>query len=146
MKRLALIFALLLASIAASAQISNVKTQESIKTVAKFRMGLCSLKAQGDVYYFSIASSNDLDGSEIVYLGDSKESALQTMQDLIDLHKSMGKGDFAEFSLNIQGKEVNYKVMKKDGSNLTFCDMGTIGQIFIANVEIKNMIKKLADD
>lgn len=133
-------------TIGASAQISNVKTQDAIKTISKFRAGLCSLNQHGDVFYLILISTNKFDDSVIVYLGEGKDSALQTLRDLLELHKSMKKGDFADFTINVMKKEIKYSVSKTDKFKFSFHDQGTAGSVYFATTEMKTLISKLSDE
>lgn len=146
MKKLLLAIAMMLLTIGASAQISNVKTQDAIKTISKFRAGVCSLNQHGDVFYLILKSTNKFDDSVIVYLGEGKDSAVQTLKDLQELHKSMEKGDFADFTINVMKKEIKYSVSKFDKFNFSFLDQGTAGSVFFATTEMKTLISKLSDE
>lgn len=144
MKRVISIIVMMLISIGAFAQISSVKTQDSIKTITRFRGGHCSLNVQGDIYYISLISTNRFDSPTFVYLGEGKDSAIQTLKDLQELHASMEKGDFADFSIKAMGKEFNYKVTKFDRFNFSFYDVGAAGSVYFATTEMKTLINKLS--
>lgn len=143
MKRFLLIIAMMLLSLGASAQISNVTT---IHTIAKFRAGKCALKEQDDVYYLTLKSTNRYDNAIIVYLGSGKDSAVQTLKDLLDLHKSMDKRDYATFTINIEKQRFIYSVCKYDMFNFTILDKDIAGTIYLATSAIKNLIMKLTDE
>lgn len=146
MKRLALIIAMMFLALGASAQISNVKTKEAIKDIASFRMGMCHLKCNDDVYYLTLISTNKFDDSSIVYLGEGKESAIQTLTDLIELNQSLAKKESASFSITIKGKEFNYHVLKSDKLNFSFINFETAGSVFLASTEMKNCLTKLQEE
>lgn len=133
-------------TLGASAQISNVKTKEAVKTVARFRVGLCSLQLYENIYDLALKSSNKFDDPVIVYLGEGKESTLQTLNDLIELHKSMKKGETAEFTITIKGKDFNYRVSKYDALNFNFTNVGAAGNVFFATTEMKTLISKLSEE
>ncbi len=146
MKRFLLIIAMMLLSLGASAQISNVTTYNGIHTIAKFRAGMCALKEQDDVYYLTLKSTSRYDNAIIVYLGSGKDSAVQTLKDLLDLHKSMDKRDYATFTINIEKQRFIYSVCKYDMFNFTILDKDIAGTIYLATSEIKNLIMKLTDE
>ena len=137
---------MMLLSLGASAQISNVTTYNAAKTIARFRAGLCALNEREDVYYLTLISTNRYDDASIVYLGKGKDSAVQTLKDLLDLHKSMQRGDFATFTINVEMRMFKYSVSKFDMFNFSIHDNDTAGTIYLATSEIKNMIAKLTDE
>lgn len=146
MKRFALIIAMMFLALGASAQISGVTTHEAIQTIGNFRMGFCSLKCHNDVYYLTLISTNRAEDSEIVYLGEGKASAIQTLTDLIALNQSMKKGEFASFNIKIKGKEIKYEVIKSDKLNFSFTNFHTAGSIFLATTEMKTCLNKLQEE
>lgn len=133
-------------SLGASAQISNVTTYGGSRTIARFRAGLCSLNEHEDVYYLALISTNRYDDASIVYLGKGKDSAVQTLQDLLDLHKSMEKGDFATFTIIVEMRMFKYSVSKFDMFNFMIHEDDIAGTIYLATSEIKNLIAKLTDE
>lgn len=146
MKRFLIIIAMMLLSLGASAQISNVTTHDAIHTIARFRAGLNSLNEDEDVYYLALISTNRYDDSSIFYLGKGKDSAVQTLKDLLDLHKSMQRGDFATFTINVEKRKIKYSVSKFDMFNFSIHDNDIAGTIYLATSEIKNLIAKLTDE
>lgn len=144
-KTLLLIIAMLL-SLGASAQISNVKTHDAIRTIARFRSGLCSLNADGDIYYLALNSTNRFDDPVLVYLGEGRDSAIQTLVDLQMLHKSMGKKSFAEFTIKVKGIEKVYKVMKADKNFFSFYDIGAAGSVYLSMKEVKPLMLSLVGE
>ena len=146
MKRFLIIIAMMLLSLGASAQISNVTTHDGIHTIARFRAGLCTLNEQEDVYYLALISTNRYDDASIVYIGKGKDSAVQTLKDLLELHKSMEKGNFATFTINVEKRKFKYSVSKYDMFNFMIHDNDIAGTIYLATSEIKNLIAKLTDE
>ena len=146
MKRFLIIIAMMLLSLGASAQISNVTTYDAIHTIARFRAGLCSLNEHEDVYYLALISTNRYDDASLFYLGKGKDSAVQTLKDLLDLHKSMQRGDFATFTINVEKRKIRYSVSKFDMFNFSIHDNDVAGTIYLATSEIKNLIAKLTDE
>lgn len=144
MKRILIIITLMFVSIAASAQISNVQTKAASETIVKFRSGLCSLKHEGgkDVYMLWLTSTNNYDSVPIVYLGQGKESALQTLKDMMELHSSMEKMDHTTFTTSVLGRNMEYSVLKVDKLNFSFL-FDTAGSVYLATTEIKKMIQAL---
>lgn len=133
-------------ALGASAQITNVSTRGAIKTIASFRMGMCHLNCDGDVYYLGLISTNKFEDSSLVYLGEGKESAIQTLTDLITLNQSMAKKESASFSINIKGKEYKYHVIKYDKLNFNFINFETAGNVFLATTEMKTCLNKLQEE
>lgn len=135
-----MIIVTILLSLGASAQISNVKTHDAIRTISRFRSGLCSLNADGETYYLTLNSTNRFDDPVIVYLGEGRDSAIQTLVDFQMLHKSMEKNSFAEFTIKAKGIERVYKVMKADKNMFSFYDIGAAGGVYLSMKEVKPLM------
>lgn len=144
MKRFILIIVLILSSLGASAQISNVKTSEAIKTITRFRYGFCSLNDHKGVYYLGLNSSNQFDDPFLVYLGEGRESALRSLLDILDLFDGMKKGEFVEFTISVQGRDYKYRGKKSNKMSFTFYDTGLAGDVFISRGEIETLIDRFA--
>ena len=108
--------------------------------------GTYSLNEDEDVYYLALISTNRYDDASIFYLGKGKDSAVQTLKDLLELHKSMEKGGFATFTINVEKRKIKYSVSKFDMFNFSIHDNDIAGTIYLATSEIKNLIAKLTDE
>lgn len=92
-------FVAILCAASASAQISGLRTSDGLKRLGVFRA------ASGSIYYdpithdifLSIPSTNRFDDNLSFYLGRSKDSALQTLDDLDAFMESAKKGDMFAF-------------------------------------------------
>ena len=68
----------------------NIKGQNAkIETISTARTGFITLKCQGNVYYIGTTTTNRFDDPFILYIGEDKDSAIQTLKDLINLCGNM---------------------------------------------------------
>jgi hypothetical protein len=88
-----------------------------------------------------LQSTNKLDDYTIVWLGESKESAIATLEGLIGLVDSLEKDGSAEFD-TMDGKG-HYRVIKHDKFNLNFQTDGVAGNVWLATMEINKCLKAL---
>lgn len=144
MRKIILIIVLILSSLGASAQISNVKTTEAIKTITRFRYGLCSLDVHDNIYSLALHSTNQFDGVFIFYLGEGRESALQTLLDLQELFGGMKTKESAEFTITIKGKDFKYRIFKPSKGTMLFRDDMFAGSVDLTRGEIETLIDRFA--
>lgn len=133
---------LALLPVVCSAQISGVTIKgDPGKTIVKFRINneLCQLSTGH--YCLFLVSTSKFDDYTFVMLGDTKESAIATLQGLLDLHASMEKDGSAEFD-TLDGK-YHYRVIKHDKFNLNFQSDGATGNVWLATMEINKCLKAL---
>lgn len=139
MKKLLLLFALCIIPMAANAQL-NVKRQvEKMEKITSVRTGFCKLMHQGDDFYISVVTSNRYDDNFILELGEGKESALSTLEDLISLCTTIEKG--APVVISNGGKECT--IYKGLTGNLDFSQSGYAGMASIAKYEFNTFWKAL---
>lgn len=99
MKRLItlIIFAMMLVPAAAHAQIQVTRKDKSEKIVS-LRSGYVSLSCTNNIYYLSLRSDNQFDDPYVVRLGEGKEVATSSLNSLIEIADTIGKGDHMDFS------------------------------------------------
>lgn len=122
----------------AEAQIKKTGTFQS-ETIASARMGVVSLKVADNVYYLAFQTTNQFDDFMILKLGQTKESAIQSIQDIIDILGNL-QGNDTQYIDNGYGKEFRlYKVM---GALYINAD-GYAGSGNISKGELKKFLKAL---
>lgn len=81
---------------------------------SKTLMGNADLyKSSEDIYYIYINSSNQFDNVALFVIGNSRESALQTLTDLERLFETTKKGDSVRITDHAKQKIHLYKALKK---------------------------------
>jgi hypothetical protein len=141
MKKL-LFMILALLPVVCSAQITGVTTKGNpSKTIAKFHGNNSLELTESGRYCLMLQSTNKLDDYTIVWLGESKESAIATLEGLIGLVDSLEKDGSAEFD-TMDGKG-HYRVIKHDKFNLNFQTDGVAGNVWLATMEINKCLKAL---
>lgn len=127
--------ALALAFIDAGAQITVKSQREASTVITRFRSGVCSLrKDQDGLYYLVLVSSNRFDDPAIVFVGDSGESAAETLSGIADLIDSMKKGDSVKFDVM---DTFEYEVYKHNALSSSFSIKGYAGSIWITPNELR---------
>lgn len=76
-------------------------------------MGTAELYQSNDIYYIYMKSTNQFDDVELMYIGDSKDSALQTLKDLVSLFDNTPNGDMVYITDHRKKKISLYKSFKK---------------------------------
>ena len=120
---------------------AQIKKTGSFKaeTIASVRMGVVNLrKAEGD-FYLAMQTTNQFDDAMILKLGDTKESALQSLNDLVDIMESLQGSEMQQID---NGYGTNFRLWKDLGT-LYFSADGYAGNGNIAKFELKKFIKAL---
>jgi hypothetical protein len=118
MKRFILLLCVFAFPLMASAQLNVTnKVEKSVKICHSYTMmGNAELFKSADFYYIYMKSTNQFDDVELMFVGDSKESALQTLRDLESLFESTPKGDLV-YITDYANHEISlYKSFKKQFS------------------------------
>ena len=76
-------------------------------------MGTAELYQSNDIYYIYMKSTNQFDDVEFMYIGDSKDSALLTLKDIVSLFDNTPKGDTIYITDYRKKKISLYKSFKK---------------------------------
>ncbi|MBR1576860.1 MAG: hypothetical protein IJ654_10510 [Bacteroidales bacterium] len=85
MKKIALAAIAAFVCVSAAAQLNVKNARKATETITAIRTGFVRLCAAEKFIYFTLPSSNQFDGSQMFVLGKDKESALATLDDLIEL-------------------------------------------------------------
>jgi hypothetical protein len=133
---IAVISALLFTTMA-EAQIQKTSSYQS-ETIASARMGVVQLKYDGD-FFLVLTTSNQFDKPMLLKLGDNKESALLSLNDLLDLADSLQGTEMQSID---NGYEKELTISKSMGS-LAFQARGYAGIAYLSAGEIKKFAKKL---
>lgn len=116
MKKIVLLFTMmtLFASIAQAQLNVTSKTEKPIKVCqSNSMMGNAELYKSNDIYYIYTRSTNQYDDVKLFFIGDSKESALQTLKDLEKLFETTAKGELISITDHNKQKISLYKSFKK---------------------------------
>lgn len=137
MKKLFTLFALILVSIAATAQI---KQQEKSETIGSYRMGIIKLTENNGQYAIKGQTKQFVDTRLVVDLGN-EEQAIAILQSMIDYKGGNGKS----VDLNNPGMNVaRYLGSMMGGWEIGITDMYAIS-IVVSKGEMKKMIKTIKD-
>lgn len=122
----------------ADAQIKKTGTFKS-ETIESVRMGIVSLKKAENEYYLTFKTTNQFDDLMVLKLGDSKESAIQSLQDILEILDTL-QGNATQYIDNGYGREFRlYKVM---GALYISAD-GYAGDGNASKGELKKLLKAL---
>lgn len=136
---IAIISAMILMPTMADAQIQKTGTFKT-KTLSSVRMGFVNLKLSGNgTYYLAMKTSNQFDDYMLLKLGENKESAIQSLNDLIDIMDSL-KGESTQYIQNGYGREL--RLWKLLGALYISCD-GYAGDANVGKGELKKFIKAI---
>lgn len=137
MKKLFTLFALILVSIAATAQI---KQQEKSETIGSYRMGIIKLTENNGQYAIKGQTKQFVDTRLVVDLGN-EEQAIAILQSMIDYKGGNGKSvDLNNPSMNV----ARYLGSMMGGWEIGITDMYAIS-IVVSKGEMKKMIKTIKD-
>lgn len=133
---IAIISAMILMPTMADAQIQKTG-KVTTKTLASVRMGFVSLRMlEPSTYYLAMQTTNQFDDPMLLKLGENKESAVQSLNDLIDILDSL-TGDATQYINNGFGKEL--RLWKLMGGLYISAD-GYAGNANIGKSELKKFI------
>lgn len=134
MKRFITILAALLAfGLAASAQLNVTHKGEKTEKIATARMGYVRLYQSGEKFYMTLPSNNRFEKSEIFWLGESIDSAVQTLDDIVGLY------DTLEDSMTVTDATGEEVIIIKDGANLNFFWKVQAGNRWLSKPEAKKL-------
>jgi hypothetical protein len=137
MKKLFTLFALILVSIAATAQI---KQQEKSETIGSYRMGIIKLTENNGQYAIKGQTKQFVDTRLVVDLGN-EEQAIVILQSMIDYKGDNGKSvDLNNPSMNV----ARYLGSMMGGWEIGITDMYATS-IVVSKGEMKKMIKTIKD-
>lgn len=137
MKKLFTLFALILVSIAATAQI---KQQEKSETIGSYRMGIIKLTENNGQYAIKGQTKQFVDTRLVVDLGN-EEQAIAILQSMIDYKGDNGKPvDLNNPSMNV----ARYLGSMMGGWEIGITDMYATS-IVVSKGEMKKMIKTIKD-
>lgn len=122
----------------ANAQIKKTGSYKA-ETIASSRMGFVNLKVDNKGYYLTIPTTNEFDDSMILKLGATKDAALQSLKDLIDVFDSLLKNEMQKID-NGFGEE--FRLYKNAGALYIHAD-GYAGMGNLSKSELKKFIKAL---
>lgn len=134
-----IISAMILMPTMADAQI-QVKKQPKIETIKSLRMGYVTLSKSEDIYFLSLTSDNQFDKSYIIYLGESHEAAVGSLNSLIEVASTITKDDSFEFN---DGRNDFYIYRGMFKGEVWFKAKGFAGYGKTSTTELNNLLKAL---
>ena len=136
---IAIISAMILMPTIAEAQI-QVNKQPKRETIKSLRMGYVTLTKTEETYFLSMISDNQFDKSYVILLGESKETAIQSLNSFIEISSTITKDDSFEFNDGIKNYRI-YRGMFK--SEVWFKADGYAGYGKTSTTELNNLLKAL---
>ena len=136
---IAIISAMILMPTIAEAQI-QVNKQPKRETIKSLRMGYVTLTKTEETYFLSMISENQFDKSYVILLGESKETAIQSLNSFIEISSTITKDDSFEFNDGIKNYRI-YRGMFK--SEVWFKADGYAGYGKTSTTELNNLLKAL---
>lgn len=130
--------ALVLFSVAASAQLDIQGKELTTETLSTARFGNMRLvHSSDDWYYMVLASNNQFEDSELFVLGKDYDSALKTMQDIGNLFDTL-KG-----SVTVKDAAGTEVLLTKKGPNIFFRYEVQAGQRWLSKGEMQKFLTAL---
>lgn len=118
MKKMILAALAALVCVSAAAQLNVKKKQAAIETIATLRTGAVRLIARDSLICVSLPSDNQFDGPQVFYLGKGVDSAIETLDDLVQLVQEGEVGSSVE--VDQAGKTVTVRVGKQVGVRVLY--------------------------
>ena len=109
-----------------------------MEQITTARLGLCRLMRQGETFYITLPTSNQFDEPFIFYIGEGKDSAVQTLNDLVDLCGTIEKGS----PIVVDNGKDSCTISKGMGT-LNLRQEGYAGYAELAKAELQKYIKSI---
>lgn len=136
---IAIITSMILMPIMADAQIQKKSTTKT-ETLLSLRMGYMNLKLSEGMYFITMLTTNQFDDAMLLKLGDTKESAIQSLNDLMEITSSISGQECVRID-NGFGRELRFYKGAMGGVSIN-AD-GYAGTVNTAKSEFKKMRDKL---
>jgi hypothetical protein len=137
---IAIISAMILMPMMADAQIQK-KATTKIETLLSLRMGYMNLKLSEGTYFISMLTTNQFDDAMVLKLGETKESAAQSLNDLMEISTTISGQECVRID-NGYGRELRF--YKGAMGGVTIQADGYAGVVNTAKSEFKKMLDKLS--
>ena len=136
---LAFISVLMLIPAIADAQIQK-KSSTKTETLLSLRMGYMNLKISDGTYIITMLTTNKFDDAIVLKLGDTKDSAIHSLNDLIDISSTISGEDCVRID-NGFGRELRF--YKGAMGGIVIKADGYAGVVNTAKSEFKKFLDKL---
>ena len=136
---IAIISAMILMPTMADAQIQKKSTTKT-ETILSLRMGYINLRLSEGTYFIAMLTTNQFDDAMLLKLGDTKESAVQSLNDLIEISSNITGQECVRID-NGYGRELRFYKGVMGGVSIN-AD-GYAGSVNTAKSEFKKMRDKL---
>lgn len=138
-KIIILIIAIMMMPSMANAQIQK-KEKTKTETIVSLRMGCMNLKRQKNTLFLSMKTTNQFDDMMILKLGDSVDSAIQSLNDLIDICETITGQDCISID-NGYGREI--RIYKGAMGGISISADGYAGEVNTAKSEFKRILREI---
>lgn len=136
---IAIISAMILMPTMVDAQIQKKSTTKT-ETLLSMRMGYMNLKYSEGTYFITMLTTNQFDDAMVLKLGNSKDSAIQSLNDLIDISSNISGKECVRID-NGYGRELRF--YKGTMGGVTIMADGYAGVVNTAKSEFKKCLNKL---
>ena len=119
----------------------NVKKTTTINKIASARAGDVHLAERSGIYFLILRSSNQFDKPFLLYLGEGKSAATQTLQDLQSVCDSIDESE--TMTIDNRGKDVRIRRGQED--SIVFHTDGFAGSMFITKAELNELLGAMAE-
>lgn len=144
MKRIIIALIIILCPLIAPAQITvNKGASLKVEQLTSARMGMFRLCRIGEDYYMIIPSTNPYEDGISVDLGVGKESALQTLRDLVSLYDTLKDGEFVTFSVDMGTHKPSFTVTRGLLGAMRFSQSYSAGVYETSKAELAKCVRAL---
>lgn len=134
------IIAIIMIPMMADAQITKKRTSTT-ETIVSLRMGNMNLKKSGTTYFLAMGTDNQFDDYMLLILGDDTESAVQSLNDMIEICETITAQDNVVID-NGYGREL--RIYKGVMGGISINADGYAGSVNTAKSEFRKMRDKLS--
>ena len=138
---IAIISAMILIPTMSDAQI-QVNKQPKREIIKSLRMGGVSLWKTGESYYLGIYSNNKFDKTYVIFLGEGKDAATESINSFIEISSNITKDDQFEFSDQVNNYFITKGMFKGE---IWFKTNGYAGYGITTTSELNNLLKALTN-
>jgi hypothetical protein len=117
----------------AQLKIKNIAPKDTLVCSSKSMMSNAELRVSKNIYFIYVSSTNEFDDVQLLFIGNSKESALQTLTDIEELFETTENGDLIDI-IDHSNKEISLYKSSPKIFRITFENQAGIRSITIGNI------------
>ena len=136
---IAIISMMILMPTMAEAQI-QVRKQTKREIIKSLRMGYVTLSKTDESYFLTMISDNQFDKAYVIFLGEGKETAAQSINSLIEVSSTIVKNDSFQFNDGNKDYRIYRGTFK---SEVWFKDDGHAGYGKTSTAELNSLLNAL---